>query len=57
MIAAIHGRIKQLSKEFYHDPTLKNNGWTVAMYASLNECIKDIPKEFYHNPTFKNKDG
>jgi len=56
MLAAIWGCMKDLPKEFYHDPTLKDNdGWTVAMYAAVYECINDLPKEFYHDISIKNK--
>ena len=57
MYAATYGCIKNLPKEFYHDPTLRNNyGWTVAMHAAGAGHIKDLPKEFYHDPTLKDED-
>ena len=58
MVAVMFGHIKNLPKELYHDPTLKDiNGWTVAMYAAASGCIKYLPKELYHDPTLKNNRG
>ena len=58
MHAAASGCIKDLPREFYHDPTItENDGWTVAMIAARNNHINDLTKEFYHAPTFKNNYG
>ena len=40
MFAVEFGYINDLPREFYHDPTLKDNcGLTVAMHATMDDCI------------------
>ena len=45
MMAARFRCIKDLPKEFYHDPIIKDNyGWTTAMMAAIRGCITDLPR-------------
>ena len=54
MLSARSGYIKHLPREFYHDPTIKDQyGRTVAMISAYNGYIKYLPQEFYHDATIR----
>ena len=58
MFTTYTGDIKYLPRKFYHDPLMTcEDGWTVAMYAAVNECIRDLPLEFQHSSLIVNGDG
>ena len=58
MYSACYRNIKDLPREFYHDPLLKDGqSWTIAMLAAFRGCIKDLPRRFYHDPTITDHNG
>ena len=55
MVVAFHGHLKNLPREFYHDPLVADdNGWTIAMIAAFNGHLKNLPREFRHNSIITN---